>query len=74
MESGITLIAKPKKTMMDNNELGLGYLPDWKSFAKLYKKRTKIERFFSYLKENLNMIVNKTHSTKALYTIVYSSY
>lgn len=36
-----------KKTMMDNNELGLGYLPDWKSFAKLYKKRTKIERFFS---------------------------
>lgn len=74
MTKNLTLIAKPRQNMMVDNSFGLGYLPEWeKNFKRLYKKRTKIERFFSYLKENLNLKVNKLHSSKALYTHVYSS-
>ena len=74
MEQNLTLIAKPNVKMMENNFFGFGYLPAWEiNFKKLYKKRTKIERFFSYLKENLNLKINKLHSSKALYTHVYSS-
>lgn len=73
MEQNITLIAKPKNIMMENNMLGLGYLKDWKNYSKLYRKRVRIERYFSYLKENLNMVLNKLHSTKALFTHVFSS-
>lgn len=71
MQKNLTLIAKPKNSMKENNQLGLGYLQDWNQFKFLYKKRTKIERYFSYLKENLNMVVNKLHSTKSLYTHIY---
>ncbi len=56
MEKNIHFIAKPRANMMENNQLGLGYLPEWdKDFKKLYKKRIPIERFFSYLKNNLNL-------------------
>lgn len=58
--------------MMENIEFGLGYL-DWKKYRKIYYKRTQIERYFAYLKENLNMKINKLHSTKALFTHIYSS-
>ncbi len=74
MEKNIYFIAKPRANMMENNLLGLGYLPNWdKNFKKLYRKRISIERFFSYLKDHLNLNVNETHSTKALYTCVYSA-
>lgn len=74
MERNIRFIAKPKANMMENNSLGLGYLPDWDSnFSKLYKKRMKIERLFDYFKDKLNMVLNKLHSTKALYVHVVST-
>ncbi len=68
MEKNIHFIAKPRANMMENNQLGLEYLPEWdKDFKKLYKKRISIERFFSYLKNNLNLTVNEFYSSKALY-------
>lgn len=74
MEDNIRFIAKPKANMMENNSLGLGYLPDWDlHFKKLYKKRMKIERLFDYFKDKLNMVLNKLHSTKALYVHVVST-
>ena len=74
MEANIRFIAKPKANMMENNFLGFGYLPDWDSnFSKLYKKRMKIERLFDYFKDKLNMVLNKLHSTKALYVHVVST-
>ncbi len=60
MSKNIYLIAKQKANMMENNLLGLGYLPNWnQNFKKLY---ISIERFFAYLKNHLNMTVNQTHS------------
>lgn len=74
MENNIQLIAKPKASMMENNAYGFGYLPNWEiNFAKLYKKRINIERFFSYLKNRLGLVCNKAHSTNGLYTQIYSS-
>lgn len=73
MENNIHFITKPKANMMKNNALGLGYLPDWeKNFAKLYKKRMKIERVFDCFKDKLGLVLNKLHSTKALIMHVVS--
>jgi hypothetical protein len=74
MESNIQLIAKPKESMMVDNSFGLGYLPRWKeNFAKIYKKRINIERFFSYLKNRLGLVCNKSHSEKGLFTQIFAS-
>jgi hypothetical protein len=74
MASNIHFVAKPKANMMKNNSLGLGYLPDWESnFSKIYKKRMNVERLFDYFKDKLNMVLNKLHSTKALYVHVVST-
>lgn len=74
MDKNLTLIAKPRNNMIENNELGLGYLPDWNlNFKKLYKKRMLIERLFDFFKDKLNLVVNKLHSTKSLYVHVFST-
>ena len=74
MADNIRFIAKPKANMMENNFLGFGYLPDWGSnFGKLYKKRMNIERLFDYFKDKLNLVLNKLHSTKALFVHVVST-
>ena len=72
MAKNIHFIAKPRASMMENNSLGLSYLPDWKEFKELYKKRVNIERFFNDLKENLNLKINKLHSEKGFLSNVYS--
>lgn len=73
MEKNIQFIAKPKANMMVDNSFGLGYLPHWKdNFAKVYKKRMRIERLFDYFKDNLGLVLNKLHSTKSLKTHVLS--
>lgn len=74
MEDNIHFIAKPKANMMESNARGEGYLPEWDlHFKKIYKKRMSIERLFDYFKDKLNMVLNKLHSTKALYVHVLST-
>lgn len=66
-------IAKPKQSMMENNELGLGYLPDWKiNFAKQYKKRISIERMFAYLKRHFCLNPSGFHSQKGFLNNLFS--
>ena len=39
MSKNLHLIAKPKQNMMENNALGMSYLPNWeKNFKQIYKK------------------------------------
>ena len=72
MAKNIHFIAKPRTSMMENNSLGLSYLPEWQEFKELYKKRINIERFFNDLKENLNLKVNKLHSENSFLSNIYS--
>jgi len=72
MDKNIYFIAKPKANMMLDNSYGLGYLPKWETLEKVYKLRMIIERLFDYFKDKLNMVLNKLHSTKALFTHVTS--
>jgi hypothetical protein len=74
MSKNLHLIAKPKQNMMENNALGMSYLPNWdKNFKQIYKKRIKIESFFNILKNNFSIKINQTHCTNALFSIVYSA-
>ena len=73
MEQNLTLIAKPKAVMMENNMLGLGYLPDWNIYKNQYKKRQNIESFFNVLKNNLGMVLNKVKTFNSLNVNILAS-
>ena len=73
MDQNLKLIAKPKKIMMENNSLGLGYLPNWEILKYKYKKKQNIESFFNVLKNNLGMVLNKTKTLKSLKVNILSS-
>lgn len=79
MHKNIEFITKPKQKTRDN-ELLVGFSnttsylsKPWEKFVNLYKKRVTIERYFSNLKENFNLKLNKLHSTKSLFTHIYSA-
>jgi hypothetical protein len=81
MGKNILFIAKPRKNTIEN-ELLYGYKSDlntnylcspWDKLKNLYTKRVSIERYFSYVKEHLNLKLNKLHSSKSLFTQVYSA-
>ena len=71
MAKNLTLVAKPKQSMLENIELGLGYL-DWDRYKHLYGKRFKIERLFDFLKNKLSLNPSSYHSTKGLFTHIHS--
>lgn len=63
--NNIEFVSKPRNNMNP-------YF-DWEKYKGFYKGRLKIERLFSIFKTRMNMNVSTLHSTKALYTRIYST-
>lgn len=74
MSQNLFLFAKPRKTSLEDSDLGIGHIVDWTiNHSKQYRKRQRIERYFYRLKNIYNLVVNKTKSKASLLTRIFSA-